>query len=78
MVWLPWLVACVGSALVGGHQSPPEGTELEPNPDWDWQAEMEKDINTEWDAIAKYKDKVLSPDLDKATAHSCVVISAGG
>ena len=80
---------------------------------------MEKDINTEWDAIAKYKEKVcflfitntncigyiwckrcfspipsdkvvyvtdqvtpwmkvLSPDLSKATAHSCVVISAGG
>ena len=74
-------------------------------------AEMEKDINSEWEAIAKYKEKVfsssfypvqwvvffqyphnhkilwkpivdwekvLSPDLSKAAAHSCVVTAAGG
>jgi len=85
MVWLPWLVACVGSALVEGHQSPADGMELEQNPDWDWQmqstepkAEMEKDINKEWEGIAKYKERVLSPDLSKAVAHSCLVTAAGG
>ena len=32
-------------------------------------AEMEKDINTEWDAIAKYKEKVCFLFIEKHSLH---------